>query len=241
MNTKSASSVRSARTKRTRSACEGCGLARVGRVAAISRRFAIGVSSSSLRTASSRSAAYSATLLRGRVTPSAVWRLALSRSPSTATTRCPAFASVVARFAATNVLPTPPLPPPNGIRRGIPLIGGPSLIPLITSHPLGLRSPSARCARPATPPAAARARKPSPCRHPRFRRRDVQERTPFFVANLCADVCEHRRPARLDRLPLQPQPRLCGRAAALAAIAVDAAAHHVLPGGAAAERARNHV
>src|SRR5262249_836542 len=91
-----------------------------------------------------------------------------------------------------------------------------------------------RNSRPAPPGADTPPRFLSPCPHPRFRRRDVQKRSPFFVANLCADVCEHRRPARLRRPPLQSQPRLRGRAAALAAIAIDAAAHHVLPGGAAA-------
>ena len=101
-------------------------------------------------------------------------------------------ASAVARFAARKVLPTPPLPPPNGIRRGTPFTGGPSLVPVITSHPLGLAAPDLL---PAAPPGAALANHPpaaTPGPAPR-----CEERPPLFVANLRADVCEHRRPARL--------------------------------------------
>ena len=115
-STKSRSSARSPWSSSTRRARLGLRRRRGGPASRRSARgSATGVSTSSFATSLSRSATKSARLARGRGTPSQVCRFAPSRSVSTATTRRPRRASAAARFAARNVLPTPPLPPPRAI------------------------------------------------------------------------------------------------------------------------------
>ena len=91
--------------------------ARFACVPAISSRPGTGVPTTSFARSSSRWATKSASETCGVPTPRLVWRFAPSRSTSTATTRWPARVSAAARFADTNVLPTPPLPPPTAMMR----------------------------------------------------------------------------------------------------------------------------
>src|SRR5450432_1803945 len=69
----------------------------------------------------------------------------------------------------------------------------------------------------------------------------TQERKPLAVAHAPAVGSEGGGPARAHRDLEQLEPRLFGRARPFGEVAVDAAADHVLPGGAAPLRARDDV
>ena len=55
----------------------------------------------------------------GRGTPAKMCRFGAPNAPSTSTTRLPSVARKIPTFAATRLLPTPPLPPPMATTRGV--------------------------------------------------------------------------------------------------------------------------
>lgn len=80
--------------------------------------------------------------VRSAPRPSSTSMLAIARSPSSSTTRRPNPASVSARFTATTLLPTPPLPlitamSYTGYMLVMSLIACPACSPALTPHPRG--------------------------------------------------------------------------------------------------------
>src|SRR5688500_13441544 len=200
----------------------------------MSERFGIGVSVTTSFSSSILRVMNSPSVARGDGTPRHVWRFAPPRAAYTRTTRLPVWASTMPMFAVISDLPMPPLPPPIAqiCRREVAGAGTASELLLVTSggeaaapSPSGLGS------------ATLVLQLDVPVRGVH----DVEERLPRFVRVGASLEPVERAPFGAARRLDEAHARLLRRASTLLTVALDARADDVLPRGAAAMGARNHV
>ena len=109
----------------------------------------------------------------GRGTPAKMCRFGAPNAPSTSTTRLPSVARKIPTFAATRLLPTPPLPPPMATTRGVMKRHA---RPRAAKRKRDPGKTAASAGRPRATSRRARGprRRPRPARRPRHDRPDVE-------------------------------------------------------------------